>query len=82
MSKLEVSKAHLIPFATVGGVITVNCMVLDTRTVYGRVEWKVAPIDGDGTTWVTEKAISDGTGARVDAAAQKRNVKRKAEAQN
>ncbi len=71
-------EVYPVPFATVSGTVIVNCVMLDTRTVYGRVEWKVAPRDGDRWCWMQEKSIISGAGGLVHSGSQKRNAKLKA----
>ena len=44
-------------------VIKVDCVILETRKVFGRIEWLVAPVQGDGQTWVRDESITTGKGA-------------------
>lgn len=65
MSKqLKVGEVYPVPFRMSSTTITVNCLVLETRSVYGRVEWKMAPVEGDGAYWAREDSIL-GTGSQV-----------------
>ncbi len=61
-NKIEVGQVHAIPFnMSKENAVTVNCVVLDTRLVYGRSEVKVAPRDGDGSFWCTEDTVKGKT---------------------
>ena len=62
---VEVGQVRLIPFPVNKNHIRFNCVILDTRQSYGRVEFKVAPVDGaNDTVWLTEDTIlSFGRGA-------------------
>jgi hypothetical protein len=60
---LEVGNVVPVPINLSTATITVNCLILDQRQVYGRTEFKMAPVSGDGAAWVTEKSILDGKGA-------------------
>ena len=70
MSKpIEVGRVYGVPFHMSKSTLTINCVVLDTRTVYGRDEVKIAPVDGDGAAWVTEDTLTGGgAGATVTTA--------------
>ena len=37
--------------------LRVTCLVVEERRVYGRVEYLVTPIEGEGTAWVRADRI-------------------------
>ena len=61
-TNIEVGQVHAVPFnMSKENTLTVNCVVLDTRLVYGRNEVKIAPRDGGGSAWVTEDTVKGKT---------------------
>jgi hypothetical protein len=63
---VEVGSTALVPVRTQQAMIVVPCTVLDQRVVYGRVEYQVSPVNGQGATWIQENSFAaDSTGAAV-----------------
>ena len=42
------------------GEINVKVRLIEHRMVFGRSEWKVAPVSGNGTVWIQEKSFRYG----------------------
>ena len=61
-SKYEVGALVMVPMHLSAGTLTVNCIIVDERQVFGRHEVQVTPYDGDGIAWVRIDRIEDGTG--------------------
>ena len=62
---IEVGQVRAIPFHMSKDTLVFNCVILDTRLVYGRHEVKIAPVDGEGAAWVTEDTVKGKTAATV-----------------
>ena len=45
--------------------VLVSCRLLDCRQVFGRVEYLVEPVAGQGAAWVSENRISSANGDDV-----------------
>lgn len=56
---LEVGRMVDVPFRLASNMVVVRCRVIDRRSVFGRMEWKIAPISGRGEAWVQERSFSD-----------------------
>lgn len=52
-------------------VLTVDCVLGTTRSVFGRTEWQVTPVAGEGTLWVTEATLTGETEAHPKGAIRK-----------
>ncbi len=60
MSKntIKVGETRLVEFKVHNTrTVKVSCVVLDTRLAYGRIEYKVAPVEGEGAIWITEATV-------------------------
>lgn len=62
----EIGDTIAVPLHLSAGTLTVNCVVVDKRTVYGRSDIQVSPVDGEGAAWVRLDRIEDGTGPTAD----------------
>jgi hypothetical protein len=62
---LAVGQVRKIPFRLSTSTLTVSCLVMDQRVVFGRTEWQITPVDGEGTAWVQEANLLDDSGPRV-----------------
>lgn len=62
---LAIGQTRDIPFRLSTQVINVTCVVLDQRTNFGRSEWQIAPVAGDGTAWIREDKLAEGLGPTV-----------------
>lgn len=51
----EVGQVREVPFRLSTADVIVDCLVADTRQVYGRTEWQITPVSGRGSAWVSEK---------------------------
>jgi hypothetical protein len=59
---LRIGDTVEVPFHLSSVTLWVPCVVLDTRTHFGRVEWELSPVGGRGDAWITEDKIISGTG--------------------
>ena len=53
--------AYVVPTAF---EITVNVRITDVRTVYGREQVLITPLDGSGEAWVLRSSVTLRDGAR------------------
>jgi len=44
---------------------TIPVLVIDSRSVFGRTDWEVTPVHGDGQAWVREDGLLSGAGVRA-----------------
>lgn len=58
-------QTRMIPIGLSSGTILVECLLVERRVVFGRVEWLVTPVSGEGAAWITEDTILLKTNARV-----------------
>lgn len=59
-TKLLKGSTELLTVKLTSGEIHVQVRLLEHRMVFGRSEWKVAPVAGNGSTWIQERSFSDG----------------------
>ena len=48
----EVGQVREVPFHLSTSDLVVECLVTDTRKVFGREEWQITPVAGTGSAWV------------------------------
>ena len=51
----EVGQLREVPFHLSTSDIYIECLVVDTRKVFGRTEYQIAPVSGRGSAWVSEQ---------------------------
>jgi hypothetical protein len=61
-SKYEIGTNVEVPIHLSSGTITVTCVIVDDRQVFGRHEVEVSPLAGGGLAWVRVDRLEDGTG--------------------
>lgn len=56
-TNIKVGGTVPVPFRLHSAVLTVDCVVVETRQVYGRTEWLVVPVQGHGQAWVRDDSL-------------------------
>lgn len=54
---VAVGQVREIPIPMARDTLWVECLIADSRKVFGRTEYQIAPVSGSGLTWVQENGI-------------------------
>jgi hypothetical protein len=65
-NEYEVGGIAPVPMHLSAGTLTVECVIVDERQVFGRHEIQVTPVNGEGLAWVRVDRIVDGKGPTAD----------------
>lgn len=63
--QLEIGQLRLVPFRLSTQTLEVECLITDTRTIFGRTEWQITPVKGEGSAWVREDGLLVGSAIPV-----------------
>lgn len=63
--EVGVGQARRLALNLRSGTLTLVCLVAEKRVVYGRTEYLITPVEGEGEAWVNEAALHAGKGSPV-----------------
>jgi len=63
---VAVGQVRLVPLRLSTNTLMVPCLVADTRAIFGRTEFQVTPVSGEGYAWVQEVNLGEGGAVMVN----------------